>query len=80
MKAWNFPAERCGVRDDLAGALFESDEDAGLPRLTRPLDENLQRQDRLPAARSADEKGCAPARQPAVCQRVEARHEGLKAV
>src|ERR1035437_9193048 len=80
LKPGKIPAERAGVFDDLARPLFEGDKDDGLTRPPRPLDENRQRQQRRPATGSSDEECRAPARQPAVGQRVETRHERLKTV
>ena len=80
LKPGKVPAEPAGVLDDLARTFLEGDEDAWLARPPRPLDENLERQDRLPAAGSADDERRSPAGQAAVGQRVETRHERWKTV
>ena len=65
-----------GVGDDLAGALLEGDEDAGLLGVARAVDQRLQREDGLAAAGAAHHQRGAPARQAAVGDLVEALDAG----
>ena len=81
---WQIPTERGRVGDDLPRALLERDEHARFLHLVRPVDQRLQREHGLAAARSAHDQGRATARQAASGDLVESldaggrfRHRGL---
>ena len=71
------PPIECGaVRDDVAGAFLERDEDAGRALPARGVGEALQGEDGLARARAADEQARAVAGQPATAQHIEPADAG----
>ena len=57
------PPETCGVCQNVAGILFEGDEDARLAQLARPVDQCLQGENRFSAAGTAEDEGGSISRQ-----------------
>jgi hypothetical protein len=65
MQVREVPPEACGVCQNLAGVLFEGDEDARLAELARPVDQCLQGENGFSAAGTAEDEGGSISRQAA---------------
>src|SRR5690242_19222301 len=70
------PVEGGAVRQQLADAFLEADENAGPAVAARAVDQALQGEHRLAGARAANQKAGAMARQPAAAQLVESLDAG----